>query len=96
MIVRLIMMNFGPGMQSEGEKVADKFAPIYKTFKGFKNATFFFDYEVGTAGSLTLWESKEDADAASAALRPQLQEFAGGILKGPPTVQTFKLYEPKA
>ena len=47
MIVRLIMMNFGPGMQSEGEKVADQFAPIYKTFKGFKNATFFFDYEIG-------------------------------------------------
>jgi len=96
MIVRLIMMNFGPGMQPEGEKVADKFAPIYKTFKGFKNATFFFDYETGTAGSLTLWESKEDADAASAALKPQLQQVAGGILKGPPTVQTFNLYEPKA
>ena len=37
MIVRLIMMNFGPGMQSEGEKIADKFARIYKTFKGFKD-----------------------------------------------------------
>ena len=96
MIVRLIMMNFGPGMQSEGEKVADKFAPIYKTFKGFKNATFFFDYEIGTAGSLTLWESKEDGEAAAAIMRPKLMESAGSILKGPPTVQTFKLYEPKA
>ena len=47
MIARLIMMNFGPGMRSEGEKIADKFAPIYKTIKGFKNSTFFVNYETG-------------------------------------------------
>jgi heme-degrading monooxygenase HmoA len=90
------MMNFGPGMQSEGEKVADTFAGIYKTMKGFKGSTFFNDSETGECGALSLWESREDVDAASASLKPKLQEVAGGIMKGPPTVQTFKLYEPKA
>ena len=41
MIVRLLMMNFGPGMRSGAEKIADTFAGIYKTMKGFKGSTFF-------------------------------------------------------
>ena len=95
MVVRLIMMNFGPGMRSGAEKVADAFAGIYKTMKGFKSSTFFGEWETGACGALSLWESKEDADAASVILKPKLQEVAGGILRGPPTVQTFELYEPK-
>jgi heme-degrading monooxygenase HmoA len=95
MVVRLIMMNFGPGKRSEAEKVADTFAGIYKTMKGFKGSTFFGEWETGECGALSQWESKEDADAASASMKPKLQEVAGGILKGPPTVKTFELYGPK-
>ena len=36
MIARLILMNFGPGIRSAGEKIADQFAPIHKTMKGYK------------------------------------------------------------
>jgi heme-degrading monooxygenase HmoA len=95
MYTRLILVNFGPGMRSTGEMVADTFAPIYKTMKGFKGATFFANHETGENGALSLWESKEDAEAATASLWPKLQELAGGMLKGPPTVRTFELYEPK-
>ncbi len=96
MIARLLLMDLGAGARSAGEKVADKFAAIYKTMKGFKDATFFVDYETGECGTLTLWESKEDAEAAAAILRPKLQEAAGSMLKGPPTVRTFEVYKPKA
>jgi len=95
MYTRLILVNFGPGMGSAGEMVADTFAPIYKTMKGFKSATFFNDYETGECGALSLWESKEDAETATASLWPKLQKVAGGMLKGPPTVRIFELYEPK-
>jgi hypothetical protein len=95
MIVRLLLMDFGPGVRSAAEKVADQFAPIYKTMKGFKSSTFFANPETGECGALSLWESKEDAEAASAIIRPKLMEAATGILKGPPTVKTFELYEPK-
>lgn len=93
MYTRLILVNFGPGKM--GERVADAFAPIYKTMKGFKGATFFADSETGERGSLTLWESKDDAETATASLWPKLQEFAHGMLKGPPTVKVFELYEPE-
>lgn len=92
MYSRLILANIGPG--NAGKWLADTFAPIYKTMKGFKGATFFHDSETGECGSLTLWESKEDAEAATASLRPKLQEVTHGILKGTPTVRVFELYEP--
>ena len=95
MIARLILMNFGPGTRSAGEKVADQFAPIHKTMKGFKDVIFFADFETGECGSLSMWESKEDAEAAAALMRPKLMEAVGSMLKGPPTVKMFELYEPK-
>lgn len=95
MVVRLIMMNFGPGKRSEAEKVADTFAGIYKTMKGFKDSTFFVNYETGECGTLSLWESKEDCEAAAAIMRPKLMEAAGSILKGPPTAKMFEVYQPK-
>ena len=54
MYTRLILVNFGPGMRSTGEMMADTFAPIYKTMKGLKGATFFADHETGEFGALSL------------------------------------------
>jgi heme-degrading monooxygenase HmoA len=95
MYTRLILVNFGPKTRSTGEMVANTFAPIYKTMKGYKGATFFANHETGECGALSLWESKEDAEAATASLWPKLQEIAGGMLKGPPIVRTYEYYEPK-
>ena len=96
MYTRLILVNFGPGTRSTGEMVIDTFAPIYKTMRGFKGATFFANPDTGECGALSLWETKQDAETATVSLWPKLQEVAGGMLKGPPMVRTFELYEPKA
>ena len=96
MIARLLLMDFGTGIRSSGEKIADQFAGIYKTMKGFKDSTFFVNYETGECGTLSLWESKEDCEAAAAIMRPKLMEAAGSILKGPPTAKMFEVYQPKA
>ena len=96
MIARLLLMDLGAGTRSAGEKVADQFAAIYKTMKGFKDATFFVDHETGECGTLSLWESKEDAEAAAAIMRPKLMEAAGSMLKGAPTAKMFEVYKPKA
>jgi heme-degrading monooxygenase HmoA len=95
MYTRLILVNFGPGSRSTGETVADTFAPIYKTMKGFKSVTFFANYETGECGALSLWETKDDAETATTSLWPKLQEIAHDMLKGPPIVKVFELYEPK-
>jgi hypothetical protein len=96
MYARLVLFTLGPGMRSTGEKLADQFAPALGAQKGFKSVTFFLDDIVGEYGALSLWESKEDADASSAALDPQLQQALTGIVQGPPTLLLFEVYESKA
>ena len=95
MYASLVMLTIGPGMRSTGEKLAEQFGSALKSLKGFKSVTFFADVEVGEYGSLSIWESKEDAEAAAAVLRPKSEQALSGIAKGPPTRKYFEVYEPK-
>jgi len=96
MYASMLNLNLGPGMRSAGEQLADQSSPILKTLKGFKGVTFFADVEAGEYMSLSLWETKEDAEAGAAISGPKLREAAGNILKGSPTRRFFEVYEPKA
>lgn len=96
MYARLIMFTLGPGMRPTSEELADQFASLHKTLKGFRAATYIGDDTVGEYGALSIWESKEDEEAASVALRPKLEQALSGIAKGPPTSRSFEVYEPKS
>ena len=96
MYAQLVIITLGPGTRSAAEKLADQFAPALRTLKGFKGVTFLGDETVGEYGSLSLWESKEDAEAAGAVIGPQLEQAVSGIAKAPPTRRFFEVYEPKA
>jgi len=96
MYASLSVVKLGPGMRSDAEKMADQFAPALRALKGFKRVTFFGDETVGEYGSLSLWESKEDAEAAAAVIGPKLQQAVSGMAKEPPTRRFFEVYEPKA
>ena len=94
MYAQLVILHLGPGMRSTAEKIADQLTPVLKTLKGFKSATFMGDDTTSEYGCLSLWESKEDAEAASTVIRPQMEQALSGIAKGPPTVRLFEVYEP--
>ncbi len=96
MYAQLVIITLGPGTRSTGEKLADQFAPALRTLKGFKGVTFFGDETVGEYGTLSLWETKEDVEAAAAVLGPKLEQAVSGIAKAPPTRRFFEVYEPKA
>ena len=95
MYAQLVMLKLGPGMRSTAEEMADQFAVAFKEFKGFKSVIFLGDETAGEYGSLTIWETKEDAEAASTVMRPKLEQAVSGIAKAPPTRQFFEVYEPK-
>ena len=96
MYARLVLFTLGPGTRSTAEKLADQFAPALRAQKGFKTVTFIGDDAVGEYGGLSLWESKEDAEAAAAALDSRLEQALTDIVKGPPTRRLFEVYEPNA
>ena len=96
MYAQLLMLTLGPGTRSTGEKLADQFAPALRAMQGFKTITFFGDETTGEYGSLTLWETKEDAEAAAAVMGPKLEQAVSGIAKAPPTRRFFEVYETKA
>ena len=61
---------------------------------GFVSATYYCDDEAGFAGSLTVWESKEAAEAAAATTNEKTREVMGSLYRKRPTVHVLQLYEP--
>ena len=100
MYIRLNMFSVGNGQRAAFERLADRFAPIFKAQKGFKSVTFFeADAAAGEYGSFSLWDTREDAEAADAALMPQLQQAVGGAglqMRGTPIRGISEGYEPRA
>lgn len=90
----LTLFTLGPGMREIADKTGEQMAPVLAGLKGFKSITMFGDYETGEYGGLSVWETKEDAEAAIAATGPKMQEALGDMLKGPPTQQVFEVFEP--
>ena len=78
-------------MRARMEQLADRLAAHLKTLRGFRGVTFVMDAEAGDYGSFSLWETKEDAEAASAAISPQVAKIFEGML----TPWIFEVYEPK-
>ena len=96
MYAQLSIITLGPGKRPVAEKLADQFNPALRTLKGFKKVTFLGDDTIGEYMSLSLWESKEAAEAAATVIRPQLEQAVSDIAKVPPTRRFFEVYEPKA
>jgi heme-degrading monooxygenase HmoA len=100
MYIRLNMFSVGSGKRSEFEQLANRFAPIFRAQRGFKSVTFFeADAAAGEYGSFSLWNTRADAEAADAALMPQLQQAMGGAglqMRGTPIRRIGEGYEPQA
>lgn len=92
MYARFSVISTGPGMRPKMEQLADRLAAQLKTAKGFRGITFVMDETAGDYGSFSLWDSREDAEAANAAINPQV----AAIFKGMLTPWIFEVYEPKA
>lgn len=96
MYAELVMIKLGPEMRTMAERVADQLAPTYMAMKGFKGVVFIGDAEAGEYGSLSLWESREDAEALHGKMKGRLARLVGRVPKvGPDTRRIFEVYEPE-
>ena len=92
MYARFSVVSMGPGMRARMEELAEQLTPVFRAQRGFRSVTFVMDDAAGDYGSFSLWDSKEDAEAASAEINPRVAEIFKGML----TPWIFEVYEPRA
>ena len=95
MYARLVTLKLKPGSMSTAEKLADQAVSVIRGLKGFKDVTFFGNNDTGEYGSLSLWETEEDAEAVSKATGLQIRDVVGDLLAERPTVRICEVYGPK-
>ena len=92
---RLTLITLGPGQRSKAEALAEEMVPLVKAQPGNEGATFLMDEENGEYGAFLLWDTKEHAEAAKEKMLPILMSRVGEIVKGPPALKLFEVYDVK-
>ncbi len=92
MHVLLTMFTLGPGMEEFGDKLGENFSSTLRSQKGFKRLTMFRNDDTGECGGLSIWQSKEDAEAALATTGSKLKEALTGVAKGEPKRGVYDLW----
>ena len=91
MYARVINSQLVSGKTDDAVSVwGDHVAPTLKQAKGFKGAYLVGDRETGKGLTITLWETKEDADAMNAAL-PQTLALFDGMFAAQPSLETYEV-----
>jgi heme-degrading monooxygenase HmoA len=91
MYARVINSQLVSGKTDEAVSIwRDKVAAMIQQEKGFKGAYLVGNRETGKGLTITLWESKEDADAMNAAL-PQTLTLFDGLFAAQPSLETYEV-----
>jgi len=91
MYARVINSNLVVGKTDDAVSIwRDKVAPNIKHAKGFKGAYLIGDRGTGKGFTITLWESKEDADAMNAGL-PQTLALFDGLFAEQPSLESYEV-----
>lgn len=65
--------------------------PVLRKQKGFRDEISFVSPERSRAVAISLWDTKEDAEAYNRAGYPEVLKPLSEVLEGTPTVETFEL-----
>lgn len=97
MYARVLRFTLAGGKtRDDATALADQTDPIYKSLKGFVSATYMIlDEAKGEYGSVTLWKTKEDAEAAGEKLAENFREHHADKVAGPLDIKTAEVYEPR-
>ena len=91
MYARLVLFTLEPDGRSKAQSLADDLVPATNAQPGCAGTTFFGDAADGECGLFVLWESKEDAEAATSVIGPKLMGGLRGNVEGPPSIRLFEV-----
>ncbi len=95
MYALLMTFKTAPGKLAAVEKLADQAYAQSKGMKGFRSEVYLFDTVNNEYGSLSIWETKEDMEAAVNMIAPKLREAHQPLVIEPPIRRIYEVYEPK-
>ena len=98
MFARVNLVQTEPDARAKMEAAASRMTPVFRRAKGFQSITFFGNDEEGTYGSISIWASKEDAEAAASAIGPQMRDTLdaeGIVLTAQPQTIIVEVFEPQ-
>ena len=91
MYARVISSQLLSGKTDDAVSIwREKVAGALKQAKGFKGAYLVGDRGTGKGLTITMWETKEDADAMNAAL-PQTLALFDGLFASQPSLETYEV-----
>jgi heme-degrading monooxygenase HmoA len=93
MFARYVRYSLRMGARSTFEAVAKEIEPLYRELNGFHDAILLMEGTLAEYVILSLWETREDAEAAGA-VRPDSQQWLNRTLMGPPVVRIYEVYAP--
>lgn len=95
MYARLALIQLGPGKRAQVDTIMPSLSARLSGLKGFKSVTWLADDQAGEYGSLSMWESEADAEAASKEMRPEVMKAVETITsaEGESRVRHFEVVE---
>jgi len=88
----LTTMDLGAGTLALQEKLGQHFSSILQGLDGFKSLTMFRDPATGHCGGLSLWESRDKAQAALSVTGATLRDALAGVVKRPPVREVYEVW----
>jgi len=91
MFTRQVTMKFKPTAPELTGIIENQILPVLRKQKGFRDEFAFLSQERLEGVSITLWDTKEDAEAYNHTGYPELLKSLSGSIEGIPTVKTFEV-----
>ena len=92
MFARIISLQLKPNASKEfTELLEKKIIPILRKQKGFKDEMLFVDPGGPEVVALSLWESRESAEAYQRQSYPEVVKMLGRVIESAPQVKTYEL-----
>jgi heme-degrading monooxygenase HmoA len=92
--IRITTFRLRAGDRARFEQVADQAVGPLRALPGFRSSRFFASADGTTGGGVSVWETRAQAEAVTAAVRERAQRLLADALVGPPTTDIYEIYEP--
>jgi quinol monooxygenase YgiN len=92
MYARQVSMELKPDSRKDfSRKIEAEVLPLLRKQKGFKDAITFVNPAGKDAFALSLWDSKESAEAYARASYAEVNKLLSKLLDGTPRVKTYEI-----